>query len=41
MVDLSEEFDVEYIFEILSTGNEDNASVSMLEDEKENYHPGG
>ena len=39
--DLSEEFDVEYSFEILSTAKKDNASVSTLADEEENYHPGG
>ena len=37
--DLSEEFDVEYSFEILSTAKKDNASVSTLADEEENYHP--
>ena len=38
--DLSEEFDVEYSFEILSTTKKDNTSVSALVDEEENYHPG-
>ena len=38
---LSEEFDVECSFEILSTAKKDNASVLTIADEEENYHSGG
>ena len=41
MGDLSEEFNVECSFEILSTAKKDNASVSTIADEEENYHSGG
>ena len=39
--DLSEEFDAACTFEILSTAKRDNASVSTIADEEENYHSGG
>ena len=39
--DLSGEFDVECSFEILSTAKKDNASVSTIADEEENYHWSG
>ena len=39
--DLSGEFDVECSFEILSTAKKDNASVSTIADEEENYHSSG
>ena len=38
--DLSEEFDVEYGFEILFTVNKDNASVSALADEEKKFSSG-
>lgn len=41
MGDLLEEFDVECSFENLSTAKKDNTSVSTIEIEEENYHPGG
>ena len=39
--DLSEEFDVDYSFKILSAAEKDNASVSTPADEEKNYHHGG
>ena len=39
--DLSEEFNVECSFEILSTTKKGNASVSTISDEEENYQSGG
>ena len=41
MGDRSEESDVEFSFEILSTAKKDNASVSTIADKEENYHLGG
>ena len=41
MGNLSEQFDAECSFEILSTAKKDNASVSTIADEEENYHSSG